>query len=310
MWRLTNPNLRREATVHPHVSPFVQRVERQQRWFGFGANTARELFEGFAISNLRRPFRLNYSGQERKQNPWLFDGCNIPSASKVHLTVRRFYTRFVDMDVSLPNWITFLFDHPVPHNWSDDSAEWPDSSEQIARLIAETFEHSGELLARFSDTQLDQAFRFLLDAGSSEFMFPLVQPDVPAALRLRALRSFVPLFEQVMAVRCSPHLSHLDDPGARSLNGICYMWWDVLPIHGRPDVPERAEFDSEVLLVLQALLAIPHDACRESALHGLGHWSTYYPTVADIIDEFLSSHSSGLRHELVAYAKTAKTGVL
>ncbi len=87
------------------------------------------------------------------------------------------------------------------------------------------------------------------------------------------------------------------------------MWWDVLPIHGRPDLPERTEFDSEVLLVLQRLLTIPHDACRESALHGLGHWSIYYPNVADTIDEFLS-HCPDMRHELVAYAKSAKTVVL
>jgi hypothetical protein len=231
------------------------------------------------------------------------------SSLSVSFIVGHFYTRLVNMDVSLRTWITFLFDHPVPHDWSEDSAEWPDSSEQIVGLIAETFEHSGELLARFSDAQLDQAFRFLLDAGGSEFMFSLVQPDLRLALRLRALRSFVPLFEQVMAVRCSPHLSHLDEPGARSLNGICYMWWDILPIHGRPDLPERAGFDSEVLLVLQRLLTIPHDACRESALHGLGHWCMYYPNVAVIIDEFLS-HSPDMRHELVAYAKSAKTGVL
>jgi hypothetical protein len=68
-----------------------------------------------------------------------------------------------------------------------------------------------------------------------------------------------------------------------------------------------AEFDSEVLSVLQRLLAIPHDACRESALHGLGHWSIDYPKVVDIIDQFLS-HSPDLRHELIAYAKSAKNG--
>src|ERR1041384_6368922 len=75
--------------------------------------------------------------------------------------------------------------------------------EQIARLIAETFENSGESLSRFSDAQLGQGFSFLLDAGGSEFMFSLVEAHVPVAVRLRALRSFVALFEQVMAVRCS-----------------------------------------------------------------------------------------------------------
>ena len=117
-------------------------------------------------------------------------------------------------------------------------------------------------------------------------------------------------------MRCTPHLSHLDgrrtDPleqGASPLNSACYMWWDILPIHGCPDIPERAEFDAEVLVVLQRLLAIPHDACRESALHGLGHWTIDYSKVPFIIDDFLS-HTPNLRPELVAYARSAKTGVL
>jgi hypothetical protein len=122
-----------------------------------------------------------------------------------------------------------------------------------------------------------------------------------------ALRSFVPLFEQVMAVRCSPHLSHLDEPGANPLNGACYMWWDILPIHGSPDEPARAEFDAEVLKVQRRILAIPHDACRESALHGLGHWALYYPQVSEIIDENLRQ-TPDLRSELVAYAERAKIG--
>jgi hypothetical protein len=215
--------------------------------------------------------------------------------------------RFVKSDDSLESFIAFLFDRPVPYDWSGDTGEWPDNPGQISRLIAETFEHSDPLLARFSDAQLDQGFRFLLDAGGSEFMFSLVQADVPAVVRLRALRSFVPLFEQVMAVRCSLHLSHLDEPGAKPLNGICYMWWDVLPIHAHPDAAERREFDAEVLVVLERLLAIPHDACRESALHGIGHWSVYYPHVARVVDEFLVQ-APNLRPELVAYAQDAKVG--
>jgi hypothetical protein len=36
------------------------------------------------------------------------------------------------------------------------------------------------------------------------------------------LRSFVPLFEHVMAARCSAHLCHLDED-ANPLNDSCYM---------------------------------------------------------------------------------------
>lgn len=200
----------------------------------------------------------------------------------------------------LADWLDYVFKHPFDHSWEG-------SSEQIATFIAETFERSGELLARFSDEQLSEGLQFTLDAGASEFMFSLVDSAVPTAVRFRALRSFVPLFEQVMAARCSPHLLHRDEQGAKPLNDICYMWWDVLPIHGRPEEPVRAEFDAEVLVVLRRLLAIPHDACRESALHGIGHWADYYPSAAKIVDDFLAS-TPGLRPELVSYALGARTG--
>jgi hypothetical protein len=211
---------------------------------------------------------------------------------------------------SLAKWIEYVFDHPVTDpawHWAPDAPEWEGPPAQVATHIVETFEDSGRLLARFSDEQLNQAFWFLVSNSCSEFMYALVDPGVPSSSRLRALRSFLPLFEQVMAARCSPHLSHLDEQGANPLNGACYMWWDILPIHGCPEEPARAEFDSEVLVVLRRLLAIQHDACRESALHGISEWSIYYPQVHEIVDEFLSM-TPHLRPELVSYAQRAKVG--
>ena len=65
-----------------------------------------------------------------------------------------------------------------------------------------------------------------------------------------------------------------------------------------------------MLSVLRRLLAIPHDACRESALHGLGHWQLEYPeAAAEIIDEFLEA-SNDLRSELIAYAEQARIGCI
>jgi hypothetical protein len=211
---------------------------------------------------------------------------------------------------SLGKWIEYVFDHPVTDpawHWASDAPEWRESSSEVATHIAETFEQSGRLLARFSDEQLNQGFWFLVSNSCSEFMYSLVEHELPISLRLRALRSFVPLFEQVMATRCSPHLSHLDERGANPLNSACYMWWDILPIHGCPEEPLRAEFDADVLAVLRRLLAIAHDACRESALHGISEWSIYYPQVADTVEEFLS-RTANLRPELISYAQRARVG--
>jgi hypothetical protein len=209
---------------------------------------------------------------------------------------------------SLLDWVNHLFNHPVanpPWHAAPDAPFWEASCEQLNELIAHTFQHSGALLVRFSDAQLNQAFWYLV--GESGHMLCLVDAKVPLYVRLRTLRAFVPLFEQVMAQRCSPHLGHLDEPGANPLNSACYMWWDSLPIYGCPELPERAAFDREVQAVFGQLLAIPHDACRESALHGIGHWVIAYPRLAEVALEFVRQNV-GLRPELAAYARAASHG--
>lgn len=219
-------------------------------------------------------------------------------------------SRVTSHDSSLVQWIGYVFDHPLSNpawHWAPDRPEWQGLYSQVATHIAETFEKSGRLLARFSDEQLNQGFWFLVSNSCSEFMHSLVDEELPFSSRLRALRSFAALFEQVMAVRCSQHLSHLDEQGANPLNSACYMWWDILPIHGCPKKPARAEFDAEVLVLLRRLLSIPHDACRESALHGISEWSIYYPQVAGIVEDFLEC-TPNLRPELISYAQRAKVG--
>ena len=213
----------------------------------------------------------------------------------------------------LQAWITYIFDHPVAEpKWyfCDDAPEWQSAPEEISRLIAETFEQGGESLARFSDEQLDQGFWFLAGNTPPGFTNTLVDAQIPLPSRLRALRSFVPLFEQVMAIRCSPHID-LNEDGVNPLNSACVMWWDLLrfpllELPG-PTESERALIHSEVLSIQRRLLAIPHDACRQSALHGLGHWARHYPQVAGIVDEFLAL-TPNLRPELIAYAECARIG--
>ncbi|MEO0650485.1 MAG: hypothetical protein AAFZ65_07395, partial [Planctomycetota bacterium] len=69
--------------------------------------------------------------------------------------------------------------------------------------------------------------------------------------------------------------------------------------------------------VLERILAIEHDACRASALHGLGHliesWGESHPgfeaqraRAERAIDAFLARESSGLRAELAEYARAAR----
>ena len=61
----------------------------------------------------------------------------------------------------LQQWIAYIFDHPIASPewyWSLDAPEWQGARVDIPALVADTFEHAAELLARFSDEQLDQGF--------------------------------------------------------------------------------------------------------------------------------------------------------
>jgi hypothetical protein len=206
-------------------------------------------------------------------------------------------------------WIDLVFDHPVliaAWYWDLDAPDWDGDDDEVAELIAETFERSGDLLARFTDQQLNQGFWYLNDPACSNLSFALCDPSVPESFRLRALRSFVPLFEDTMANRCAQDLDHCAEPGPIRLNSACYMWWDLLPLS--PGGSGGKASEAEALAVMQRILAIPHLACQESALHGLGHWQHGYPDrVAEIIDAFLQANPQ-LDPRLVSYAHKARGG--
>ena len=139
-------------------------------------------------------------------------------------------------------------------------------------------------------------------------MFALMDGSVPWTDRGRCIRSFYTLYEQCFAKRCTPHLSHLDEPGAGPLNRVCYMWWDIIPVNGRPEDPTHRGMDQEILQVMESALQLNSIACQESALHGLGHWQLHYGSqVKEIINNFLRRNKA-MREDLRLYALSARNG--
>ena len=85
------------------------------------------------------------------------------------------------------------------------------------------------------------------------------------------------------------------------------MWWDI-SFRLEDEEPERRKLDPEILRVMGRILELESLACKESALHGLGHWQEDYPSeVREIIDRFLS-RSEGERPGLLEYAAQAREG--
>jgi hypothetical protein len=222
--------------------------------------------------------------------------------------------------------VAHVFHHPVTEPaWYldfDHAPRWPDDSPELVEFITETFEHSSEVLAGISDDELNQGFWFLLSVNG--YAGAITDAGIPMEARHRALQSMTRLFEELMVERCSGRLADLVEAGAKPLDSACYMWFDIIgwwiydPTISAPDdlddydsswrdLDEHA-FRAEVFEVLRAILAIQHDSCRESALHGLNHFRKWDPeTAASIIDEFLAA-TPDLRPELVTYAREAREG--
>lgn len=215
-------------------------------------------------------------------------------------------------DLTFEEWLIYVFDRPVHpgQEWYWDSAAnwWYGSSIQIVQFVTQAFENAQTVLEAYSDAQLNQGLWFIASNGCSDYMFALLDPGVPWSARQRCVRSMHNLFEECFARRCTPHLGHLDEPGASPLNSVCYMWWDLLPIGAQPGDPDRTGLDREILGVMESTLRLDSVPCQESALHGLGHWQYYYPQqVTGMIDSFLG-RQKGLREELRRYAMNASRG--
>ena len=207
-------------------------------------------------------------------------------------------------------WIGAIFDHPVtdPAWYWDDDASVPDDDSLVnVRMLRALYDDAPHLLAAYSDAQVDQGLWLVTSGAASIFSASLTDTSLPWPERRLAFNAMPHLFERFFAHRCSEHLLHIDEPGANPINGSCYMWWDILPIWPEEAAPPT---DSDLLCidVMARTLRLESIACRESALHGLGHWTLKLPHLTQpIIDAFVQ-HTPNLRPELLEYARRARIG--
>ena len=173
--------------------------------------------------------------------------------------------------------------------WTDDAPFWNGPSALTAEYVSRIFEEPLPTLEGYSDAELNMGLNYLISPGLGEHMRCLDDPSVPLAARLRCVQACESLFRKLFLPRCSPHLSHCDEPGRSPLNAVCYMWWDIMPVYGGPRLEDRYALHRAALATVLDFESL---ACAESALHGLGHWHRAYPErVEGLIDGFLATHS-------------------
>ena len=218
-------------------------------------------------------------------------------------------------DLSYEDWLEHAFGHEVrigrnPWFFDDDVDWWTPPSRIWVAYLTRLFENPETVMNSFADSQIAQGLTYLVDIGAVGDDGHLADPGVPLDERLRFIRSNITLFERLFATRCTPYLSHRDEAGVGVLNGRCYMWWDTFPSIGLDGDPHLDAMRAAALAAMADILKLDSVACQESALHGLGHWQMLEPDgVAPIIDAFAAANP-GMRPELAAYARSARSGCI
>ncbi|MCB0337231.1 MAG: hypothetical protein KDD62_13025 [Bdellovibrionales bacterium] len=207
-------------------------------------------------------------------------------------------------------WVKFSFDRPVSDPqwyWGSEFDDIEDVPPSLAiEYLSTLFSSPNASFGELTNPQIAQGLWFILSPSSSTCINVLFDEAVSWTKRESCILSIENLFKDFFATRCSEELGHKTHDGTRSpLNTICYMFWDIIPWY--PESNDRKVYLS-YLEVLERILLIEHEACQESALHGLGHsWSDYPEPVEIMIDKFLKRKTK-ISPDLHSYAQSARCG--
>jgi hypothetical protein len=220
--------------------------------------------------------------------------------------------------MNFDEWVDYVFNHEVtePQWWFQEAYEDQRSLDPVNFIEYGTrlFRESGEVLAKYSDGQVDHGLWYIISPGNSDEIFALKNETIELDRRVDLVAQIFSLYHDTFEPRCTPHLSHLDHVSKGTpehvspLNSICYVWWDIFILWGDPDDPSVEPLNRACLSVMEKTLELPNIATLEGALHGLGHFAPYYPAdCGRIIDKFLQARKS-IPEELRQYALAARKG--
>ena len=212
-------------------------------------------------------------------------------------------------DVDFESWLDRSFGRAVtgdyyPQFVHQDDEPAPVTDDLAVEYLTRLFENSEEALRHFSDRQISCGL-WELGSGDAHCVY---NRAISLDDRERLIGSVATFFRDFFDPRCIPKLAHLDREYTEPLNGICYMWWEVITWGWAADDADGKRLREADLAAMEKVLQLPNPACKESALHGLGHMAHRSDRAAAMIDRFLTDTDA--EPELLQYARAARTGCI
>ncbi|HXZ14154.1 MAG TPA: hypothetical protein VEG64_17340 [Candidatus Sulfotelmatobacter sp.] len=212
--------------------------------------------------------------------------------------------------MNFDDWVKAVFAHPTSEPewyWDKGFDEYWDA---LGLSDALTVEYMTRLfldpsqLKPYSLGQVAQAIWFLIaESSPGQCAHTLLMSGVPLKQRIGCVDAMVDFFRVFVAPAAPDEADEQKNP----FHTACYMWWDIFPSCGGPNAGEP-RLHLACLNTMAAVLTMPSELCRLSALHGLNHWHLHYADkVEAFVDEFLRK-TPGLTPRIVGCADTARLG--
>src|SRR5262249_15476105 len=126
----------------------------------------------------------------------------------------------------------------------------------------------------------------------------LFRDDLPLPVRLDCIQAMVYPFRDYYA-----------EVSTGFAGTFFYMWWDNVLHGGRSSKPtEEAQIESEIITVLEQILALPNEGCGVAALHGLNHLHPN-PRAKEIISNYLESNRPKMTAEQIEWISACRDGL-
>ena len=207
------------------------------------------------------------------------------------------------------DFITYCFDREINRKkqwyWDDFDLFSPEADE-LALLMTNVFRQSYTIRKTYTSDQIAQGFDFLLGIGSDYFNDFRDLHNTNFDLHSKVFESFKFVISEIFNTLCEPVLSHGSKFSGAYINAICFMLWDNDCFSSPIYFKEEKALHPSILNLLKYQLRSSNIAVQESAIHGYGHISYYYP---DIVKKDLGVYIKQAKDDvLIEYAKLAING--
>ncbi len=180
----------------------------------------------------------------------------------------------------------------------------------IPEFVVQLHEDLPELMKDYTVWQLARGIDVIFNANVADYVFDLRDGSASFEKKVEAILSMKKLYSECFFKLCRPRLGHLSED-MNELESFCYMIWDVSPLSYCENNDQKDRFYSAIAEVMEYALSLNNIACKESALHGLGHLISppHYPRAKDIIQNFIDKNKNA-DPRIIKYAEQAKTGMI